>query len=156
MIGALRRRHFRWSLALSVLLPPLYLLLVLQNPPRSPAGPVVETDSLGRQPAGAPIVLLARPHVVAELLASPAQAPAAIRIVPGEDPAIPDLLAYWAPAPGNDSSLPPDAALLGALRGNRSRILSLPDPHMMRGGYLVLYSLGWRRMIAAAALPAGP
>ncbi len=156
MIQALRRRHLRWSMTLGTVLPALYLLLALGGESRSPAGPVADADSLDRQPVGAPLVVLAEPPLAAEWLAAPGQAPTAIRIVPGEDPAIPDLLAYWAPTPGDGSSLPPDAVLLGALRGSRTQILPMPEPDLTRGGYLVLYSLGWNQVIATAAVPARP
>ncbi len=156
MILALRRRHFWWSVVLGVTLPPLYLALVPAAQGEHPAGAAADRDSLGRQPVGPTVVLLREPLVEAERLASPGETPAAIRILSGGDPAIPDLLAYWAPTPGDGSGLPPDARLLGVLRGSGTRILPVPQPDMMQGGYLVLYSLGWNRLVASVPFPSGP
>ena len=63
------------------------------------------------------------------------------------------LLVYWAPTETGDSILPPDAILLGALSGGRRRILPLPDPGMLQGGYLILYSGAYHRRVASGKLP---
>lgn len=59
----------------------------------------------------------------------------------------PDLLVYWARTAPSDSTLPPDARLLGSLHGTQDLDLS-----QVSGGYLFAYSLPDRRVVTYAAV----
>lgn len=61
----------------------------------------------------------------------------------------PDLLVYWARTEPSDSTLPPDARLLGSLHGAQDLELS-----QVSGGYLFAYSLPDRRVVTYAAVDA--
>lgn len=67
----------------------------------------------------------------------------------------PDVLVYWSraeiSAPG---PLPGDAVLLGKLVDKRPNAFALPAAYRTAGGSLILYSLAYGEMFAAAAIPA--
>lgn len=153
MIRQLRDGHRRVVTLLLLGLPLGYLAIVsARGPAREHAAPILP-DQGGRVPQGPSFPLLAEPGIGAFLLARPGAGPDALLIVPDGDPAIPDLLAYWSPTAGDGRELPPDAMLIGALRGGRRQVLPLPAPEMMRGGYLILYSLVRGEILAAVHLP---
>jgi len=103
------------------------------------------------------VALLHAPELTAQLLAdSGASIPSAVLVTPSADPAIPDLLLYWAPTGADGTALPPDAYLVGALRGSRQQVLPLPEPGMMSGGYFLLYSAVRRQLLGDQRLPATP
>lgn len=153
MIRRLRDSHFRIVMVLAALLPIGYAALLSRRTPTRSAATAIPADPGGRVPAGAVFQLLASPRIDGRLLAPPGQGqPDALLITPAADPAIPDLLAYWSPTAGDGQTLPPDAMLIGALRGSREQVLPLPEPGMMQGGYLILYSLVRDEILAAVRL----
>ncbi len=152
MIRRLRDWHRRLVTLLVLTLPIGYATIVARRPPdREGAAPILP-DLGGRVPEGLGFPLLAEPGIGAFLLATPGAAPDALLIVPDGDPAIPDLLAYWSPTAGDGRELPADATLIGALRGRR-QVLPLPEPGMLQGGYIILYSLVRDEILAAVRLP---
>lgn len=154
MIRRLRDAHRRAATLLALALPIGYAAVVAHRPPAPERAAPILPDLGGRVPAHPGLVLLAEPGIEAFLLAMPGAAPDALLIVPDGDPAIPDLLAYWSPTAGDGRELPPDAVLIGALRG-RQQVLPLPEPGMMQGGYVILFSLVRGELLAAVHLP-GP
>jgi hypothetical protein len=157
MIRALRDRHRVIVSLLGLTLPVAYLGVVLGRPPQQPARLAATTaavDAAGRPlPVGPRFTLLDRPRIEAELLGSTQDGePAAVQVTPVEDPAIPDLLLYWGPTAGDGAALPADATLLGTMRGSLPQTMALPEAGP-RGGYLVLYSMGWGRVMSATPLP---
>jgi hypothetical protein len=108
-------------------------------------------------PMGMPVLLLEEPRIVGRLFAHPgASGPRVLLVSPDRDPAIPDLLAYWSPVAGDGQVLPQQAILLGALRGSRDQLLSLPDREDLGSGRIVLYSHGWNRVLSNVNLPGWP
>jgi hypothetical protein len=155
MIRALRDRHRIIATTLAALLPLLYLASLPGGRPRVDRR-VSLPDSVGLAPKGTPVVLLEEPRIVGRLLAHPGGSrPRAFLVTPARDPAIPDLLAYWSPVAADTQPLPRQAILLGALRGSREQLLSLPEREDLGGGWIVLYSHGWNRVVSAVNL-AGP
>lgn len=153
MIRRLRDSHRRFATLLAVLLPLGYAALLSHRGSVRPAADRIAADLGGRVPVGGAFQVLAQPRIDGRLLAAPGQGqPDALLITPSVDPAIPDLLAYWSPAAGDGQVLPPDAMLIGALRGSREQVLPLPEPGMMQGGYLILYSLVRGEILAAVRL----
>ena len=59
----------------------------------------------------------------------------------------PDILVYWVGTAPSDSTLPPDARLLGSLHGAQGLELS-----QVSSGYLLAYSLPDRRVVAYVAV----
>jgi hypothetical protein len=120
--------------------------------------PATPGDTTGLEPVDPPLTLLAQPRIIGQLLASSRDGPAtALQVRPFQDPAVPDLLAYWArSAPNDGASLPPDATLLAALRGSRTQIVTLPEPGRPPGGIIILYSQGWHRVMAVVPLSHAP
>jgi hypothetical protein len=157
MIRALRERHYQIMTVLTLVLPIAFLGVVLGRQPRAPHPPPLMADRGGRHPIGPAFALLDTPRIKAQLLAdSGTVIPDALEVTPTLDPGIPDLLAYWAATPPDGHALPPDAFLIGALRGSRQQVLPLPEPGRMRGGFLILYSAVRREAIATTSLPATP
>jgi hypothetical protein len=157
MIRQLRDRHRTIATALAVALPIAYAAILAGRPvgtgPPAPAG-----DSTALEPADSPFTLLVEPRITGRLLAAAGDsAAAAIQVVPSRDPGVPDLLVYWVRAVQPDTpSLPPDARLLAALRGSRTQVLPLPEPGRPPGGTIILYSHGWRRVMAVVPLRGVP
>ncbi len=157
MIRALRERHRRTMIALAATLPLGYLALVLARTPHSPYPTPIPADRGHRQAVGAPMVLLQSPELQAQLLGDSGGAePNAVEVTPDGDPAIPDLLLYWAPTTGSGAELPPDALLVGALRGSRQQVFPLPEPGMMAGGHFLLYSAIRHEILGGTPLAATP
>lgn len=154
MIRQLRDWHRRAVTLLLLALPIGYAAIMAGRAPAGdPAAPILP-DLGGRVRQGSGFSLLANPDIGAVLLAVPgASVPDALLIIPAGDPAIPDLLAYWSPTAGDGRDLPPDAILIGALRGGRQQVLPLPAPDMMQGGYVILFSLVRAEILAAVRLP---
>lgn len=143
MIHELRRRH-RWlaPLSLSAALVGLGAALVVRAPVHAEAGPEPE-DSL----RGAPTVRSASPHLSVARVGS--EEALVVDIVPHEDLAAPDLLAYASRGAGPaGADLPPGAALIGPVSPLHRTRLALPPQHHT----LVLYSLGHRARIATLDL----
>jgi len=154
VIRRLRDGHRRVLTLLALLVPAGYLAILAHRPPPGVDAATILPDLEGRTAVGGGFTLLAAPGIEARLLAAPGAAePDAILVIPAGDPAIPDLLAYWSPTAGDGRDLPPDAMLIGALRGARQQVLPLPDPGMMQGGYLILYSLVRGEILAAVQVP---
>ena len=121
MIQPLRRAH-RWITA--VLAPVLATILTAGLAVRHPSPPL--TESLpGRVAAGN----------ISEELRSLKKVLA------------PDLLVYWVRTAPSDTTLPPDAHLLGSLYG----ALGL-DSSQVSSGYVLAYSLPDRRVVACVAV----
>jgi hypothetical protein len=157
VIAALRRRHRAMTTALVITLPILYGVIILQREPPTLSRPVPAADTVPRRPAGPVWTLLESPRLTGQLLTAPGEdAPSALRVTPDGDPAIPDLLAYWDAVTPADSVLPAESILLGALRGSRQQILALPAPARGRAGRVILYSMGWRRVVGSAPLEPAP
>lgn len=157
MIRALRERHRRIFLVLTATLPAGYLgLLLLRAPHPGPLTPL-PPDGGNRQAVGAPVTLLESPLLTAQLLAAPdTNVPLAVEVTPEADPAIPDLLLYWAPTGAAGGELPPDAVLVGALSGSRPQVLPLPDSGTTAGGHLFLYSGVRHALLGDTPLAATP
>lgn len=157
MIRALRERHRRTMVLLAATLPLGYLALLLARSPGAHSMPLPPADRGDRHPVGAEVALLPSPRLTAQLLAdSGASAPSAVVVTPTADPGIPDLLLYWAPTAGAGAALPPDAFLIGALRGSRQQVLPLPEPGMMAGGHFILYGAVQHQVLGDTPLPATP
>lgn len=152
MIRRLRDTHRRVVTLLALTLPLGYTAL-LSRRDRAPADPArLAVDVGGRFAVGEAFSLLATPKIDARRLGTRGNwTPDALLIMPSGDPAIPDLLVYWSPNAGDGRQLPPDAILIGALRGSGDQMLPLPDPRMT-GGHLILYSLGRGEIVAAVAM----
>jgi hypothetical protein len=138
-------------LVLAVVLPVLLLAILggRRGPPLSSSPPVPRLAKTGARQ----LVLLSRPLLRAELLPGDSGGtPSRIGVWPADDPAIPDLLAYWSPDRGNGHQLPDSAILLGSLTGSRPRMLVVPETASLRRGYLVLLSLARHRIVATAVL----
>lgn len=137
--------------ALAVVVPVGYIAILAARPASTPS-PARAPVGLGMAPVGPTIRLLDDPPIEARLLAPPGDpTPRAVEIAPSRDPAIPDLLAYWATA-ASDGSLPEGAVLLGALRGSRTQVLPLPAGASAATGRVVLYSQGWHRVMSTTPL----
>jgi hypothetical protein len=153
VIRELRRRHRRTITWLAVVVPVLFLASVAgrQSHPRpAPAPPRLEPAA----PRRARFTVLERPRIDGEFVApDSAGGSPGLRLIPDDDPGIPDLLAYWAPSRGDGRTVPPNAVLLGALRGGRSRGFTLPGPGAASGGYLILLSLARAELITVVAMP---
>ncbi len=80
-----------------------------------------------------------------------------LELTPLEDLRRPDMLVYWsrATSPQRGASSPPaDARLLGSLAGTQRSVYQLPHEARRHDGWLVLYSLAHREVIAIAQLTA--
>ncbi len=155
MIRSLRDRHRVVTTALAVILPIVFLAVLAARPVAREPLESAAADGTGLEPVGPAFSLLVEPRIEGRLLALPGDSvPRALQVIPSRDPAIPDLLAYLAPAAGDGGSLPPGAVLLGALRGSRVQVLPFADGAV--GGVLVLYSQGWNRVLASVRLSDRP
>jgi hypothetical protein len=68
------------------------------------------------------------------------------------DLAEPDKLVYWSESQPLPDRLPENALLLGELSGMRVEQLSLPERASAIRGYLTIYSLAHRKIVATAEL----
>jgi hypothetical protein len=74
-----------------------------------------------------------------------------LEVVPASPLAHPDLLLYWTPeAP--TGGLAANAVLLGSFDGDRPNAFLVPPAARTDGGFLALYSLGHRAVVATAEL----
>lgn len=64
----------------------------------------------------------------------------------------PDVLVYWSESQPLPDRLPENALLLGKLSGVQVERLSLPERASAIRGYLTIYSLAHRKIVAAAEL----
>jgi len=156
----LRHRH-RWMvLGLALVLPAAFswTLASRRLDPGTGQLPAVLADP----PAGHGQVLAVREFLLgsvivnSRLMADSASRQMTLEITPRTDPREPDPLLYWspeAPEAESGSGVPPDAVLLGSLRGTRTRSFPLPKDAATRDGSLLLYSLGHQSVLGAATLP---
>lgn len=132
MIQPLRDLHRRSFVLLAVALPTLFIAGLLVRRPLVPPERVSDRISLVL-PSGAEAVVDSR-----ELWGSAV-----------DDP---DPLVYWTAASASPDSLPGDARLLGSLDAARHGHITVPADTGGRG-YLILYSLAWRKPVARASVP---
>jgi hypothetical protein len=157
MIARLRRRHRRMTTALAVFLP-LGTALALGSRPTPPVqGPLpIELVEPGAAlefapTAGATQASAEQPFAL--VLGTAADGARAIRVDSRGAPAIPDALVYWSPAPSPDSALPDGAVLLGAVPEEGVRVLLLPADAARAPGRVLVWSVGWSRVVAELASP---
>ena len=154
MIRPLREWHRRVVSLLALTLPVSYVALLAHRAPAEPDAMPFTAHHAGRVAAGPTFELLAEPRVEGRLLGTRGDwSPDALQITPSGDPGIPDLLAYWSPAPGDGHELPPDARFIGALSGGRDQVFLLPAPGVTQGIHVILFSLARGEIVAAVPLP---
>jgi hypothetical protein len=155
VIRPLRVLHRRAVIVLAVALPVLFALgLAARRGPRTEAPPAALLPPPAAEPVHATDLGALWPDfaVGAELGTDPADpGRLLLRLIPGAPVEAPDLLVYWAAAPAAAGRLPADAVLLGALAGTAPASYPLPAG-AAHGGRLILYSLGWGRLLATAPL----
>jgi len=125
MIQPLRRAHRYAWLALGIVLPALLIAGLAARPPQTLEERVMDRMTL-RLPNGTEMVADSR-----ELWGKAVDAP--------------DPLIYWTRTPAAFSG----AQLVGSLQRGRRTVLALPGS----GGYLILYSLAHREVLASAPAP---
>ena len=122
MIQPLRRAHQWIMTGLALILPVIFVAgLAIRQP-----SPPLSGSLPGRHPP---------PGNISEAIGSFQKVLAA------------DLLVYWVRTAPSDSTLPPDARLLGSLHGAQG-----PELSQVSGGYLLAYSLPDRRVVAYVAV----
>jgi hypothetical protein len=126
MTRPLRRAHRYSWLTLGAVLPTLLAAGLVFRPPQAPEDRVTDRIALVL-PNGTEIV--ADSH---DLWGSAVEAP--------------DLLVYWSETPANSLA---GAKPIGSLAHGRRSALELPA----KGGYLLLYSLAHREVLASAPVP---
>lgn len=158
MISSRRRAHRRAFAVLAIVLPVL-IVGALATRPDAPVSPE-NADQLFRA-AGFASSTSAEPASIVfdessfevSVTGSPTGGRALV-VRPGAAISEPDLLVYWARAIDATSSLPGDAVLLGTLAGDSARELPLPPQAAETPGALIVYSLGYQRVVSRIPLEA--
>lgn len=158
MILSLRRRH-RWlTTILSVLLPLAFVAaLFARKVPRA-------NEASAAFPALAPTlsqVLLSKNdlwpnHNISTRVCGDAHLPTqlTLELQPLEELKAPEVLIYWSPQnAGAPEVLLHEAYLLGTLAGKQKRTWLLPEAALRADGTLIMYSLGYQKILATTALP---
>ena len=158
MIRPLRIRHRRMMLSLLIVLPLLFIAALQgrkQIPPESTL-PIKNPHNAAAFPqelATFPQFWPAH-NITVQVRGDAAGTRLMVKVAPGEPQKIPDALVYWSPSAIRGKQLPKDAFLLGGLSGMAPRSFTLPDNAAAADGYLCLYSLAHRQLIAGVLLEA--
>jgi hypothetical protein len=131
MIQPLRRAHRITFALLTAALPAVFVAGLTARRPQAPAERVSDRISL---------VLASGTEVVADA-----------RDLWGTAVDAPDPLVYWSERSPARDSLPANARLLDSLAFARRAHLQVPAG--AGRGYLILYSLAWRKVVASAPAP---
>lgn len=152
MIASLRRRHFRIVSTLAVVIPVVFVAgLAVRSEP-------VETDNLPTAFRDTPdtlnITVLDTIEVVKGIsigvrVSADALPPqhAVLELTPERDLRLANGVAYWSPGRGLD-----DAFFLGSLQGSRTVRFQLPSVSLGQEGFIILYSVARREVVAAFSL----
>ncbi len=157
MIASLRRRHRRVISAVAVFLP-LGLGLALASRPTPPIQATLprELDDAGAAMQFAPASGIAEDATgqsLALTLGTAASGAPAVRVDSRLAPPIPDALVYWSSVPSPGDALPQGAVLLGAVPEDAVRVLLLPAGAERVPGRVLVWSVGWSRVVAELASP---
>jgi hypothetical protein len=156
MISSLRNRHRIMVASLAVIAPAVFVAGVLVRKPF----PVSDPSSIIRQKvdSNTTAVLLENKFLwkrrakVARVIADKnTPSISFIELQAANDLAEPDALVYWSLVQPSQDRIPDNAKLLGKLSNNRVESLSLPEGI----GYLILYSLAHRKIVAIDQFPQG-
>ena len=151
MIRPLRRRHRVLVASLAVLLPPAFVAGIAGRP--NLAGTAPRPTALLDRPETTRPVQWSHPnlwpgHVIQTELSRSHGSP--LLRLDVQEPPRPDTLLYWVGgAPRPNARLPDGAVLLGGV--DRAAALPIPAVALGQPGYLLLYSLADREVVATSA-----
>ena len=160
MIQSRRKAHFFSSVVLVCLLPIIFIAGILGRPKIPPvtdsrvfeqAG-FIPPENSEKVPIAAEELIAAEVPIKAQTLQQQNQL--FLELEPTSALLFPDLLLYWQSGEELPTDLTTSSILLGSLSGTSRRRFPIIQEMQGQEGYLILYSLGDKKLVATLPLPA--